>query len=166
MLEIWSGLTVFSVLRNTGRYLSIIQYYHRGPKCNLQQDNKPKHSQNYFTISLRTILSFKISRKWWYGLPQSPDLNVNSVSGITWRERRMWGSLYLKKGLVFLDVWNDLPAILSKTVQLYEELMLFWRRWVVTLIIDLIKSSLLFIHCILLIDKKMPNTFIFKNIFV
>lgn len=41
---IWSEFMVFSMLRSTGIYLSIIPYHQGVPKFILQHDNDPKHT--------------------------------------------------------------------------------------------------------------------------
>lgn len=96
-MEIWSGLMVSSMLRNTSGYLSIMQY-HQGdvwlaPNLFCSRTTTP----NIQPMSLRTTFSVKKNKKSWkwrYGLHRAQISTSSSLSGITWGDRRIWGSLH------------------------------------------------------------------------
>ena len=106
-LEIWSGLMVSSILRNTGRYLSIMQIpsgrHMIGPKCILQQDNYPKHTANVIKNYLhrreeQEVLEVMV---WPHRALISASSSVSDLRKPTSTEDQ-W--------LVLQDVWNNLPA--------------------------------------------------------
>src|SRR4029434_6967919 len=129
-LEIWSGLMVSSMLRNTGRYLHAIPSGSRmiGTKCILQQYNNPKHTANVIKNYLQRKEEQKVLEVMVWP-PQSPDLNIiESVWDYMKRQKDMREPTPTEDlWLVLQDVWNNLPAeFLQKLVQVYlEEFMLF-----------------------------------------